>query len=154
MGCDLAIHMGVHDHLIVEPVDAVVQHGPVGADLDAGHSAEDAEERQRGRLVVIAVRRVCGVLREEAAGCVVAERILTVGHIAAASGVAIERVNTVGRVVVASCVVKQGMITSGRVEAAGSVVQERRFTVRCVDAARRVFGPRRFGAWRGAAGAQ
>ena len=47
MGRYLAVHVGVHDHLIVEPVDAVVQHGPVRADLDAGHSAEDAEERQR-----------------------------------------------------------------------------------------------------------
>ena len=47
MGCDLAIHMGIHDHLVVEPVDAVVQHSPVRADLDAGHSAEDVEERQR-----------------------------------------------------------------------------------------------------------
>lgn len=48
MGGDLAVHVGVHDHLIVEPVDAVVQHGPVGADLDTGGCAGAVHVAARG----------------------------------------------------------------------------------------------------------
>ena len=47
MGGDFAVHVRVDDHLIVEPVDAVVQHGAVRADLDSGRPGEAAEERQR-----------------------------------------------------------------------------------------------------------
>src|SRR5438552_2694837 len=71
----------------------------------------------------------------ERTGCIIMERILTVGGVVAAGCVAQERSSTGGRVGVAGCVAVERITTGGRIAAAGCVGKERFKTdCRVVDA--------------------
>jgi hypothetical protein len=94
-------------------IDIVISRG----EIETGSSAQ-CDVAAAGCIVI---ERIKTVGRVEAAGSVAPEGVKSGGRVGAAGSVALERTNTVGRVVGSVCVRNERQSTVGRIEVAGGV---------------------------------